>query len=196
MARTAGRTTRSPRSQGLDRDPAASAPAGRACYLYGVVRDTRPLSVGPIGIDARWPDVYMIAFGDIAAVASDVPGAALDPTRDRVLAHDRVNHAVMRDRTVIPMGFGTVCRSREDVVRLLRAAHAAFCDVLWKVEGRVEIRTQVASRSRCHGRQPAPGHAERWRAAAARASAISATGCSGCVTYRWPRASTRRSGIA
>lgn len=143
VARTAGRTTRSTRRQGPDRGPAASAPAARACYLYCVVRGSRPLSVGPIGIDARWPDVYTIACGDLVAVASDVPSAALEPTRDRVLAHDRVNHAVMRDRTVMPMNFGTLCRSREDVVRLLRVAHAAFSDVLQKIEGNVEFGLKV-----------------------------------------------------
>jgi hypothetical protein len=104
------------------------------------------LRVGSIGIDERWPDVYLIEHGDLAAVASDVPGAALDPTRERVLAHDRVNHAVMRDRTIIPMSFGTVCRSREDVVRLLRAAHAAFSDVLQTMEGRVEYGFKVLQR--------------------------------------------------
>jgi hypothetical protein len=114
--------------------------------LYCVVRGSEALNVGPIGIDERWPDIYTIEFGDLAAVASDVPGAALDPTRERVLAHDRVNHAVMRDRTVIPMSFGTVCRSREDVVRLLRAAHAAFSDVLQKMDGRVEFGLKVLQR--------------------------------------------------
>jgi hypothetical protein len=110
------------------------------------VRGARPLAVGPIGIHTRWPDVYMIGFGDLAAVVSDVPGAALDPTRDRVLAHDRVNQAVMRDRTVIPMNFGTVCRTREDVVRLLRVAHAAFSEVLQKMEGCVEFGLKVLQR--------------------------------------------------
>ena len=143
MARTAGRTTRSPRREGLARSPAASAPPARACYLYCVVRGPAPLTVESIGIDARWPDVYLIASGDLAAVASDVESAALEPTRDRVLAHDRVNQAVMQDRTVIPMNFGTVCRSREDVVKLLRAAHGAFSDVLEKIEGRVEFGLKV-----------------------------------------------------
>ncbi|WP_171164262.1 GvpL/GvpF family gas vesicle protein [Usitatibacter palustris] len=111
--------------------------------MYGVVRRSRPLKVGPIGIDAHWPDVYLIEVGDLAAVASDVSSATLDPTRDRVLAHDRVNQAVMGDRTVIPMNFGMVCRSRKDAVKLLRAAHDAFSEVLQKVEDRVEFGLKV-----------------------------------------------------
>ena len=157
MARTADGTTRSPHAPGSDRGPSASAPGGRACYLYCVVRGARPLAVGPIGIDERWPDVYMIGFGDLAAVASDVPCAVLDPTRDRVLAHDRVNHAVMRDRTVIPMSFGTVCRSREDVIRLLRAAQTAFSDVLEKMEGRVEFGLKVLQRPDAMADSPLSG---------------------------------------
>jgi hypothetical protein len=114
--------------------------------LYCVTRGARPLSVGSIGIEPRWPDVYTIAFDDIAAVVSDVPGGTLDPTRERVLAHDRVNHAVMRECTVIPMNFGTVCRTREDVLRLLRVAYKAFSDVLEKMEGRVEYGLKVVQR--------------------------------------------------
>jgi hypothetical protein len=137
MARIAVRTL-SPRNPGPDRDPPASAPS-RGCYVYCVVRGSRPLNLGPIGIDSRWPVIYTIGCGDLAAVVSDVPDARIDPTRDRVIAHDRVNHAVMLDRALVPMSFGTVFRGREDVVHLLRAAQAALFNVLQKMEGRVEF---------------------------------------------------------
>ena len=67
----------------------------------------------------------------------------LDATRENVLAHERVNEAVMRDHTVIPMSFGTVFKTREDIVELLRSAHAAFDEVLVKMEGKVEFGLKV-----------------------------------------------------
>ena len=37
-----------------------------------------------------------------------------------MLAHERVNETVMREHTVIPMSFGTIFKTREDIVELLR----------------------------------------------------------------------------
>jgi hypothetical protein len=60
-----------------------------------------------------------------------------------VLAHERVNEAVMREHTVIPMSFGTVFKTREDIVELLRAAYDAFGDVLQKMKDKVEFGLKV-----------------------------------------------------
>jgi len=38
----------------------------------------------------------------------------------------------MKSHTVIPMSFGTVFKTREDIVELLRSAYDAFYDVLMK----------------------------------------------------------------
>jgi hypothetical protein len=59
--------------------------------------------------------VFTVAFQDLAAVVSDTPIVIYDPTRDNVLAHEFVNETVMKEFTVIPMSFGTVFRSEEDV---------------------------------------------------------------------------------
>ena len=60
-----------------------------------------------------------------------------------MLAHERVNEAVMRQHTVIPMSFGTVFKTRDDIVELLRGAHAAFSDVLAKMEDKLEFGLKV-----------------------------------------------------
>jgi len=60
-----------------------------------------------------------------------------------VLAHERVNETVMRYQTVIPMSFGTVFKTRDDIVELLRGAHSAFQDVLAKMENKVEFGLKV-----------------------------------------------------
>ena len=82
-------------------------------------------------------------YEDIAAVVSDAPMEVLDATRENVLAHERVNEAVMRYQTVIPMSFGTVFKTRDDIVELLRGAHGAFQDVLAKMENKVEFGLKV-----------------------------------------------------
>ena len=79
----------------------------------------------------------------IAAVISDTPMVVPDPTRDNVLAHQRVNEMVMQHHTVIPMSFGTVFKTDHDIQELLRSAYDAFSDVLTKMQGKVEFGLKV-----------------------------------------------------
>ena len=112
-------------------------------YVYCIIRATEPMAYGPIGLGADPPEVYTIARGDLAAVVSDAPLEVLDPTRDNVLAHQRVNETVMKQHTVLPMSFGTVFKTHDDVVELLRSASDAFSDVLNKMEAKLEFGLKV-----------------------------------------------------
>jgi hypothetical protein len=76
-------------------------------------------------------------------VVSDTPIEVFDATRENVLAHERVNETVMRNHTVIPMSFGTVFKTRDDIVELLKAAYEAFNDVLNKMEDKLEFGLKV-----------------------------------------------------
>src|SRR5439155_1130823 len=95
------------------------------------------------GIDGKPSEVHTINYKDIAAVVSDTPLEVYDPTRENVLAHEKVNEAVMRQRTVIPMSFGTVFKTRDDIVELLRGAYDAFRDVLNKMEDKLEFGLKI-----------------------------------------------------
>src|SRR5262249_7174688 len=100
----------------------------RGKYVYCVIRSEDPLPFGAIGLGTVPSEVTTVHYKDIGAVVSDTPLEVLDATRENVLAHERVNEAVMRDHTVIPMSFGTVFKTREDIMELLRGAYSAFID--------------------------------------------------------------------
>jgi hypothetical protein len=121
-------------------DPAALS---RGKYVYCIVRSTTPLTFGPIGIGGEPADVYTVNWRDLAAVISDSPPGVQDPTRENVLAHQRVNETVMMEHTVLPMSFGTVFKTRDDIVEFLRSAHEAFADVLNKMENKLEFGLKV-----------------------------------------------------
>jgi len=125
--------------------PARRAAAGeqRGKYVYCVIRSEKPLTFGAIGIGLDPTEVHTINFRDIAAVVSDTPIELYEPTRQNVLAHERVNETVMRHHTVIPMSFGTVFKTREDIHQLLRSAYDAFHDVLDKMEDKLEYGLKV-----------------------------------------------------
>src|SRR4051812_3977849 len=122
---------------------ASKAVEARGKYVYCIVQAAETLRFGPLGIGAEPADVHTINYKNIAAVVSDTPIEVHDPTRENVLAHERVNETVMRMFTVIPMSFGTVFKTREDIIELLRSAYDAFHDVLVKMQDKLEFGVKV-----------------------------------------------------
>src|SRR5437016_8992011 len=111
----------------------------RGKYVYCVIRSEDALRFGAVGLGTVPAEVSTVHYKDIAAVVSDTPIDVPDATRENVLAHERVNENVMRSHTVIPMSFGTVFKTRNDIVELLRGAYDAFHDVLVKMEDKLEF---------------------------------------------------------
>jgi hypothetical protein len=124
-------------------DKAVASSDGQGKYVYCVIQSAEPLQFGRVGIGAKPTDVRTVNYKDIAAVVSDTPLQVYDATRENVLAHESVNEAVMKSHTVIPMSFGTVFKTREDIVELLRSAYDAFLDVLTKMQDKLEFGLKV-----------------------------------------------------
>ena len=116
---------------------------GKGRYVYCIVRTDQPLSFGSIGIGDEPAPVYTVRCDDLAAIVSDTLLGVLDPTRDNVLAHQRVNETVMREHTVLPMSFGTMFKTSDDVTAFLKSAYRAFSDVLDKMENKLEFGLKV-----------------------------------------------------
>src|SRR5687767_13004970 len=111
-------------------------------YVYCIIRLDKAKDFGSVGIGGG-QRVYTVHFRDLAAIVSDTPLVIYDPTREHVLAHEFVNETVMREFTVIPMSFGTVFRSEDDVTELLRSTYQAFSDVLDKMQDKIEFGLKV-----------------------------------------------------
>jgi Gas vesicle synthesis protein GvpL/GvpF len=125
------------------RAPVVKAAESRGKYVYCIIQASEPFAFGRIGLGTDPGEVQIVHYRDIAAVVSDTPSEILDATRDNVLAHERVNETVMRQHTVIPMSFGTVFKTRDDIIELLKGAYAAFSDVLQKMQDKLEFGLKV-----------------------------------------------------
>src|SRR5919197_152979 len=112
-------------------------------YVYCIIRSDEPLSFGPLGLGQGPSEVHTVHHRDIAAVVSKTPIVVQDPTRENVLRHQQVNETVMQKHTVIPMSFGTVFKTNDDIIELLRSAYDAFSDVLNKMQGKFEFGLKV-----------------------------------------------------
>lgn len=112
-------------------------------YVYAIIESSEPHSFGNIGIGGRGDLVYTVHHGGLAAVVSDTPVVVYDPTRENALTHERVNEAVMSEFTVIPMSFGTLFRTEEDVIEFIKDTADALRDVLHKMKDKIEFGLKV-----------------------------------------------------
>jgi Gas vesicle synthesis protein GvpL/GvpF len=124
--------------------PAQVAPA-EGIYVYCVVELSEPRTFGTIGIGGRGNEVYTIHHRDLAAVVSRTPLMVYDPTRENALAHEHVNEVVMIDNgiTPVPMSFGTVFKTENDIVEFLKDTYDALREVLQKMQGKLEFGLKI-----------------------------------------------------
>lgn len=120
---------------------ATTSPEGK--YVYCIIESSEPRSFGPMGIGARGDEVYTVHHQGLAAVISNTPLMVYDPTRDNVFTHEQVNETVMREFTVLPMAFGALFRTEDDIIELMRGTEDALRDVLNKMAGKVEYGLKV-----------------------------------------------------
>ena len=113
-------------------------------YLYAVTTGDAHLDLGPIGVPDGRSEVFSIHEAGLAAVVSEYPG---DSGRDlpqaqmlrRLLVHQQVLEKLITDHAILPVKFGTVPRSPNEVRLLLSRYQALLEASLRDVGGAVEI---------------------------------------------------------
>jgi hypothetical protein len=125
------------------REAPETTPGEGGRYVYGIVQARDQMNFGKIGIGGAGEPVYTVNFVDIAAVVSKTPVAIFDPTRENALAHEHVIETVMKNHTIIPMSFGTVFRTDDDIREVLKGIYASVKDVLNQMAGKLEFGLKV-----------------------------------------------------
>jgi len=121
----------------------AMAPGEGGRYVYGIVQAKDPVTFGKVGIGGSGEMVYTVNYQDIAAVVSNTSVYIFDPTRENALAHEHVIETVMKNHTIIPMSFGTVFRTDDDIREVLKSIYPSLKDVLHQMAGKLEFGLKV-----------------------------------------------------
>ena len=89
-----------------------SEESGRV-WVYGVV----PADAELEQLEGRddVPDVWLVESGELAAIVGEAPEDDAKATRNQALGHARVLETAVRDAAVVPMRFGIMCPSDDDV---------------------------------------------------------------------------------
>lgn len=120
-----------------------SSVVATGCYVYALVPDDgRPLpDMGGVG---GAPLRLVRAAAPAAAVVSDADALPERVRRADLLTHSNVLQALVADRDVVPVRFGSVYPSDDDMCAALLARNAASLrKLLARVEGRVEVQVKV-----------------------------------------------------
>ncbi|MFF7654114.1 GvpL/GvpF family gas vesicle protein [Streptomyces sp. NPDC007983] len=112
-------------------------------YVYGIARGTLPdLGDTLLGIGDPPLPVRALNEGELAAIVSDCP-PELKPRRRDLLAHQHVLTEVSDKRSVLPMRFGSVSASDEDVRTVLSQHADRYEDQLRRLADRVEYNVKA-----------------------------------------------------
>ncbi len=110
-------------------------------YIYGIIEEPQPRRFSFSGVGDI--EVYAVNHEKLAAVVSDIELNEIDPTRKNVLAHTIVQDKLLRDYTLLPMGFGVIAGSVYEVLKLLRKNHQVLTAELARLSGKVEVEVKV-----------------------------------------------------
>lgn len=125
--------------------PSENQQVGEGIYVYCIIESAEPRAFGKIGIGGRGDEVFTVHHRELAAVVSRTPLMVYDPTRENALTHEHVNEVVMIDNafTPVPMSFGTLFKTEDDIVEFLKDTYDALRDVLRKMKDKLEFGLKV-----------------------------------------------------
>jgi hypothetical protein len=110
-------------------------------YLYGFTQaclqpppDLRGLANAP---------VRLLGFRDVAAVVSNHPVRQLMPKRANLEPHHRIIHDICKRGPLVPVAFGHISESEEDVVGVLRENYEDIREEIDRLANTVEVTVRL-----------------------------------------------------
>ena len=113
-------------------------------FLYGIVEQTRPSTMGVHGLDGTRP-VRLVASGSLGVVVSadriapDIWALPRETLLKYLVAYQRVVEHVMRRHSVLPVRFGTQLESAAEVRDLVAQNHTTLAEAFGRMRGLTEI---------------------------------------------------------
>ena len=114
-------------------------------YIYGIIRHSEPIDLGPIGMGKRADRVYGICYNGITAIVSNSPIIIYEARRVNMITHEKVLEEIMKQFTVLPVRFSTISEHNDDegILRIIEKDFAKFDEMLTKMEGKKELGLKI-----------------------------------------------------
>ena len=109
-------------------------------YIYCIIASDYDINLGLIGIGGRGDLVTTIGFDGLCMVVSNHTLNSFVVNPENMLAHQKVIEAVMKEfRSVIPVRFGTIAATPDEIRNLLNRRYSEFMELLKQFENKVEL---------------------------------------------------------
>lgn len=115
-------------------------------YIYGIIEEPNKKQFSLHGIGDNGVDT--VNYKDLAAVVSRTPMMDYDRFDEQLQVsslrtHQLVLENVLKDYTVIPMGFGIIATTEDNVRKLLKTAYTDFKEALREIDNKIELNVQA-----------------------------------------------------
>jgi len=109
-------------------------------YIYCITETKQERNFGPIGIGERGDEVLTIGYDDLSMVVSNYPITRVAASRENMLVHQKVIEEVMKEfDSVLPVRFGTIASSADEVRNLLDRRYREFKTALRDMDHKIEL---------------------------------------------------------
>ncbi|WP_332694799.1 GvpL/GvpF family gas vesicle protein [Halalkalibacter lacteus] len=112
-------------------------------YTFCSIKKREPSTFGFVQFENKQTQVYTVHYKDIAMVVAKVPLKIYTPKKENLLAHQTVVSSVMKEHAVIPISFGNVFKTEEDVKILLEKLYIQFNQLFPQIENKIEVGVKV-----------------------------------------------------
>ncbi len=110
-------------------------------YLYAIGPADEAPELAEAGLDGA--PVRVVTRGRLAAYVSSVESKKVRPVRKHLAAHHGVLRTLAERTTALPMSFGMIAESEDEVSQLLEAKHDELSERVTRLHGRVEMTVRL-----------------------------------------------------
>lgn len=110
-------------------------------YLYAIGPADEAPELAEAGLDGA--PVRVVTRGRLAAYVSSIEGKKVRPVRKHLAAHHSVLRTLAARTTALPMSFGMIAESEDEVSQLLEAKHDELSERVTRLHGRVEMTVRL-----------------------------------------------------
>ena len=113
-------------------------------YIFCAIQTDKDDQFGSIKMEGEERETFTIRYKDAAMVAAEVPMKIYHPKKQNLLMHQGAVSRVMDQKdTVIPISFGNVFKSKDDVAALLENLYPQFETLFPAIKGKIELGLKV-----------------------------------------------------
>ncbi|MGG3470584.1 GvpL/GvpF family gas vesicle protein [Neobacillus pocheonensis] len=114
-------------------------------YVFCAIKENVPKQFGKVNFNGLENDVYTIHYQNIAMVVTKVNGDLL-PDRNNLFAHQHIITEIIKQYSIIPMSFGNVFHSEEDVLLITKHMHDEFEKLFIHLQNKIEVGLKVIAK--------------------------------------------------